>query len=95
MNIRVFLRQTVEVSVAGEPNRYGETEYADPVSYPARKETIQRQVRNPQGTEVYSSTKVMMVEEFEIGDLIDGEAIQDRENAVLLSGQVAAWVYYL
>jgi hypothetical protein len=95
MNLKPYLRQTVMVEAAGEPDRYGEYTFSEPTSYPARKELVQRQVRNSLGQEILSSTRVTMVEEFQIGDLIDGEAIQDRENIVPLSGIVAGWIYYL
>lgn len=95
MNIRTFLRQSVQVQRRDSVNPYGEYEYSDPETHPARKEIIQRQLRDQQGTQTLSSTRVTMIEELQVGDLIDGEAIADRENIVLLSGKVAGWRYFL
>lgn len=73
---------------------YGEPTYSAPEQHKALKQIKQSSILTPQGTQVPTSSLVTMVEELQIGDLIDDEEVQGRENAVF-NGQVVAWKYLL
>jgi hypothetical protein len=95
MNLKGTLRQKVIVRRRGGTDRFGEPAWGAPEELPARKELRQNRLRSQQGTEILTSTEVMMIEELAVDDEIDGETIQDRENIVLNNGKVAGWIYYL
>ena len=93
-----YLNQTVTVRRLLPPppdDFYGEPVLGDPEAHPARKTVKQRQVRSANGAEVLASTEVWMTTEFPVGTLIDGEAVQDRENRVAKKGAVLFWKYLL
>lgn len=94
-NLRRYLRQSVSVRRREGTSEWGTPSYGDEEDFPARKEIVQRRIRNSEGTEVMASTKVMMLEELQVDDEIDGVSVQDRENVVDLRGRVLGWVYYL
>lgn len=54
-----------------DSNEYDETVYADPVSIDCLKEEKIRLVRNKQGVEVVSDTKITTPSPVEVDDLLD------------------------
>lgn len=99
-NIAKYLKQTVEVTTQTAPGGgfYGDDpppKYSTPRTVPARKIIKQNEVRSAGGTEVIASTEVWLLDEIAIGDTIDGEAVQDRENVVSKDGAVLFWRAFL
>ncbi len=94
-SVRRHLKQTVEVRRRGSHGAYGDYTYSAPETLPARKQVSQRAIRDQQGNEVLASTEVWLLEELQVGDLIDGEEIQSRANVVWLDGKTMRWDYFL
>lgn len=97
--MKKYLKQTVAVTTQTTPGGgfYGDS---PPPTYatrtvPARKTIKQNEVRSAGGTEVIASTEVWLLDEVAIGDTIDGEAVQDRENVIDKNGRVLFWRAYL
>lgn len=95
MNIKGFLRQTVAWQQKTGENEWGNAAYASPVVLPARVEKKQNMVRSPGGTEILATTRVMLIQEVDIGDTLDGQEVQARENLVDIQGRVLGWVAFL
>lgn len=95
MNIRKYLKQTASWEERTGENDWLEATYDDPVTLPARVEQIQRRVVATGGVEVLSETRVMLEQEVQTGDRIDGQQVQARENIVDLRGRVIGWRAFL
>lgn len=50
---------------------------------------------NAQGSEVLSTSRVMTVEELQLGDLVNGREVQARESIVDVAGKTLGWTLYL
>ncbi len=94
-NLGKYLKQSVTVRRRGSRDFYGEITYEDPVTLPARLEEKQNMVRNNQGTENLSTTRVMTVAELKVGDLVNGLEVAARESIVDISGRTLGWTTYL
>ncbi len=97
-NIAKFLNQSVVVrrsSPSAPGDFYGQPVLSAPETLPARKSIKQNEVRSAGGTEVIASTEVWLLNEIAIGDLVDNEPVQDRENVVGKDGSIVMWKCYL
>lgn len=93
-----YLNQTVTVRRVSPPapgDFYGSPVIGIPETLPARKTTKQQRRLSAGGTEVLTSTEVWLLGEIAIGDTVDGEPVQDRENVVVKDGEVLFWKVFM
>jgi hypothetical protein len=96
MNLSRYLNQEVTYQpFATTTDNYGNRQYGAGQTLRARKEEKQRVVRDRSGAEQLSEATVLIREEIQVGELIDGSEIQARENFVDRRGNVVGWRAYL
>jgi hypothetical protein len=96
VDLRRFLKQTVSYQRKTGENDRSEPLFGEPArTLPARVDEEQRAVRGAGGVEVVSTTNVMLVEEIQVGDKIDGLDVQARESMVDIDGATVGWIAYL
>lgn len=95
MNIKGFLKQTVSYEPKTGASDWGDSTFGAPITLPARVEEKQNMVRAAGGIEVLSTTRIMLVQEVQVGDRLNGLEVQGRESIVDVSGKTLGWTVYL
>lgn len=95
MNLKGFLRQTVSYERRTGEDDWNYPTFDDPVTLPARVEEKQNLVRAAGGQQVLATTKVMLAQEVQIRDRINGLDVQARESIVDVSGRILGWMAFL
>lgn len=93
--VAAVCNQTVSLERYSGTNAYGEATYETAEDIPARIEEKQNLKRDQQGVERLFSTRVLTVEEVALGDLINGNTVEARENIVDFFGEIMGWRSYL
>lgn len=95
MNLQGFLHQTTSWEARVSENEWGDPIYASAVELQARVEEKQRRVLNAAGNEVLSETRIMLVDEVDVGDRLDGAEVQARESIVDVGGNILGYTVFL
>lgn len=89
--IKKYLKQTVAVRRAREPNRSAEPSYFDPETARARKVPGFGKTVNELGVEVPNRTKLLMDVELAVGDLVDDAPVEGVEAIVDKRGKTLGY----
>jgi hypothetical protein len=81
-----YCNQSAVWKKAVGPNEYAETIYADPVGIPCRKEIKLRLVRDKNGNQVVSDTRLFTPEQIQVDDLIDDRVVISAQPSIDLDG---------
>lgn len=91
------MRQTVQFQPKTGTSSTGSTTYGPVQQVKARYVEKMRQIRNASGSEVVSTSEVLMAAtpEPKLGDKINGRQVQNRSSIVAKDGTVLAYKAYL
>ena len=89
--VKKYLKQTVALRRAGEPNDQGEPGYSEPETVGARKVAGFGRTVNDLGVEVPNRTTLLTEAEVSVGDLIDGVPVAGIEEIVDKRGKTIGY----